>query len=196
MKTKIITSAICAALFLFHSSFAIAGMVEVGASASYRTSTISASNYSNSESYTGSLGYYFSESTALELSYTNGFSKTVTDDSLTKAYFTIYGLDFILTIGAKEASFRPYLKVGAAQIYKEIRYQQTGFDPLPPIKSCGLAPSGGAGFRLLLTQNFALKAGAEAWTSPINEKCLPEEERKKLKTTYDNAYRAGISWMF
>lgn len=171
-----------------------AGFVEVGASASYHTSTITATNYTSSESYTGSLGYYFTEATALEFSYTNGASKAVADESTTKAYYTVYGLDFILTIGAKDAFLRPYVKVGGAQIFKEIRYQQRGYDPLPPIKSCGVAPSAGAGFRLLLSQSIAIKLGAETWTSPVNDTCLPESQSKE--TTYDNSYRGGISWMF
>lgn len=178
----------------FHLPKTYAGFVEVGASANYHTSTINATNFTVSESYTGSLGYYFTESSALEFSYTNGFSKSVTDESNTRAYYTVYGIDFILTLGAKDTVFRPYVKAGGAQIYKEIRYQQRGYDPLPAIKSCGVAPSAGAGFRLLLSQNLALKVGAETWTSPINDTCLPEDPSRE--TTYDNTYRGGISWLF
>ncbi len=177
----------------FLSASASAGFVEVGASASYRTSTITPTNYSQSESYTGSLGYYFNEATALEFSYTNGYAKSVTDETDTRSNYSVYGVDFILTIGAKDAFLRPYFKAGGAQIFKEIRYKQRGYDPIT-IRSCGIAPSAGAGFRLLLSQSIAIKVGAETWTSPINDTCLPESQSRE--TTYDNSYRGGISWMF
>lgn len=171
-----------------------AGVFELGASTSYRKSTITKDNFSTSESYTGSLGYYFTDSSALEFSYTNGFSRAVTTEAETKAFFTVYGVDFILTIGPKGATFRPYIKLGAAQIYKEIRYKQTDMDPLPAIKSSGIAPSAGLGFRLMFTETFALKVGLEGWTSPINDSEKSEGETRE--TTYDVAARAGISWMF
>ncbi len=183
-----------AAFILFSISNAYAGFVELGASANYHSSTVTSENYSTSESYTGSLGYYFTESSALEFSYTNGYSKAKTESSTTKAYYTVYGLDFILTFGPKDAVFRPYLKAGGAYVYKEIRYQQAGYpEPLPPVTSCGIAPSAGGGFRLLLSQNLAIKIGAEIWSSPINDTCLPESQQT---STYDNTYRGGISWMF
>ena len=173
-----------------------AGVMELGASASYRKTVVTSTNFSTQESYTGSLGYYFSDATALELSYTEGYGKTTTDTYIQTVYFTVWGADFILTFGGKDAVFRPYVKAGAAYITKEYQYKQVNQDPLPAVRSCGTSPSGGAGFRLMLTANFAIKAGAEAWTSPLNENCLPEAEAKKMQTQYDTSYRAGISWLF
>ena len=182
------------ALLFLAPGLAFAGAVELGLSTSYRKTTVNKTNFSSAESYTGSVGYYFTESTALEGSYTTAYSVAVTDESQTKGYFSIYGLDFILTFGGKDAPFRPYVKIGAAQVYKEIRYQQTGYDPLPPVKSSGLTPSAGVGFRILLTDNFSLKVGVEGWQSPINESGASSGESRD--TTYDISAKAGVSWLF
>lgn len=182
-------------IFLLFSSIANAGLIELGTSANYRKTTINDTNYSVSESYTGSLAYYLTEATAIEASYTQGFAKQLTDASETRAYFNVYGLDFILTIGGKDSTFRPYIKGGGAYVYKEIYYRQFNMpEPLPVVKSCGIVPSAGAGFRLLLTANFAIKAGAEAQTSPMNDQCLREGETRD--TEYDFAAKGGISWLF
>lgn len=177
---------------------ALAGMFELGASSSYRSSTITKDNYSKQESYTGSLSYYFTEATAIELSYTQGFARAVGRDNNvsweTRAYFTVYGADFILTIGAKDSFIRPYLKAGAAYVYKEIYYRQEGLDPLPPVRSAGVAPSGGIGFRLLLADNFTIRAGVEGQSSPIKDEYAREGEQRD--PVIDIAAKAGVSWMF
>ena len=170
-----------------------AGVIELGASASYHKTTITPKNYSTSESYTGSLAYYFTESSAVELSYTEGVSKGVTDTYETNSYFNIYGADLILTVGGKESAFRPYVKVGGAYVYKEIHYKQFGFDVVT-VKSGGLVPSAGLGFKLLLTSNFALRAGVEGQSSPAKDDYAPEGEHRD--TVYDFAAKGGISWMF
>lgn len=173
-------------------------MVELGASAAYRTSTVTKDNYSTQESYTGSVAYYFTEATALELSYTQGFARAVGKDNAvsweTRAYYTVYGADFVLTIGGKDSVIRPYIKAGGAYVYREIYYRQQGLDPLPPVKSAGLAPSAGIGFRLMLTDNFTIRAGVEGQSSPINDEYAKEGEKRD--PTVDIAAKAGVSWMF
>lgn len=173
-------------------------MIELGASASYRSSTVTKDNYSNQESYTGSLAYYFTEATAIEASYTQGFAKAVGKDNNvsweTRAYFTVYGLDLILTIGGRESAFRPYIKAGGAYVYREIYYRQQGIDPLPPVKSAGIAPSAGIGFRLMLTNNFTIRAGVEGQTSPLNDQYAKEGEKRD--PVVDIAAKGGVSWMF
>ena len=186
------------AIILLTTAQAHAGFVEIGGSFGLKKTTIDEGAYEMSQSETGSVSYYFDESSALELSYTNGYTKQAFNESLpgghvTTMFYSMAGLDFIYTFGTRETRFRPYLKVGTNYIIdKRIVDQYRGTDgnwnpahtePVAPT----FVPSAGAGFRIGISENLSLKVGVDAWTSaavsarPIN---------------IDYAGRAGISFMF
>ena len=92
-------------LCAFFCSTSQAGIVEIGASANFRRSTIDKNNFQESTSYTGSLSYYFCEMSALELSYTEGealLSVQPVDDSkvITKSSFKLIGVDLVMTFAS------------------------------------------------------------------------------------------------
>ncbi len=175
-----------------------AGMFEIGASGSYRRSVIDVESYDESSSVTGSLSYYFSDATALELSYTDGrnrrvLAQTGTISHVTNLYYKTIGLDLVYTVGANGSAFRPYVKVGA-QYIMEKRIVDQFIDPTvgnwssrttedPP----AMVPSAGLGFKIALTQSLSLKAGVDAWTSrPLAQTPI----------TVDYMARVGLSWIF
>lgn len=179
------------------STSALAGFFEVGLSGSYRRSNIDRNAYDEFRSLTASLSYYLDESSALELSYTDGRNLRVTGEGLpvgnvTDLTYKMIGLDLVLTMGDRQSTVRPYLKVGGVYIAEkqiiEVPRDQTGVYPRAPIRDePALVPSAGAGFRLALSQTMSLKIGAEAWASrPLNVEPV----------TIDYAGRAGLSWMF
>ncbi|MCB0407496.1 MAG: hypothetical protein KDD34_04770 [Bdellovibrionales bacterium] len=187
MKTRWIIGLF--ALF-FSTPIAHAGFIELGTSANYRRSTIDSNNFQESISFTGSVAYYFWESSALELSYTEGYSQIVVtpiadSKTITETQFSLLGLDFVLSISGREDAFQPYLKMGGAVITKSI-YRQidgvTGKDKIA--EQTGTVPSAGIGFKILLTKTFSIKIGVDAWTSPLNDDPV----------TIDYAGRAGLSW--
>ena len=184
-------------LALISPPLAQAGFVEVGVSGSSKRSNIDRDAFDESQSLTGSLAYYFDESSAVELSYTDGTSRRVIGETSvtghnTTMYYKTAGLDFILTIGEREATIRPYVKLGVVYIFEKRildQYRDAGGPyPATEIKdSPALVPSGGIGFKLILSKNWSLKVGAEAWTSrPVNEQPV----------TVDYSGKAGLSWMF
>lgn len=184
------------ALF-FAASAAHAGFIEVGASGSYKRSNIDGTSFDESQSLTGSLAYYFDESSALELSYTDGSNRRVIGEGqtvghVTNMYYKMVGLDFVLTIGGREATIRPYIKLGGVYIMEkrivdQYRDASGTYAPNEIKDNPALVPSGGIGFKLQLSQNWSLKVGAEAWTSrPLSED----------NVTIDYAGRAGLSFMF
>ncbi len=166
-------------------------VIEVGATANYRKSVITEDNYQESESYTGSISYYFWEMSALELSYTRGAQRVVLKPSAQEAKFTITstfymaGADLVFTLGSRESAFQPYVKIGGAYIEKEIVREVEGGATTEIPGEFGVVPSAGLGFKIRLTKALSLKVGADAWTSPI---------KKGEDTTYDYAGRAGFSW--
>ena len=164
-----------------------AGFVELGASGNYRKFFVDEANYSESLSYTGSLSYYFWSSSALEFSYTNGRAKSVSPGQQNQTDFELYGADLVITFGSRESFFAPYVKVGIAQQKKRIVFLLPNTD-LIERRVEGLSPTAGLGFRIALSQNFGIKVGLEAWTSPLSNNSEP--------VTYDIAGRAGLTWMF
>lgn len=181
---------------LLTSSAAQAGFIEVGASGSYRKQNVGIDIFSESYSITGSISYLFDEMSAIELSYTEGFGRTVvgaTTAGATKELVssaTMASLDFVYTFGDKGAMLRPYLKAGAGYLLKkEITEVIVGFPNRTYNEDTGFVPSAGVGFRLALTQTLSLKIGVDGWSSqPIGK----ENRNSKI----DYAGRAGISWLF
>jgi outer membrane protein W len=175
-----------------------AGFVEIGASASYRRSTVDVDAYDESKSVTGSIAYYFTEASAVELSYTDGSDvRVIAPDAqnwhTTSLAYKSVGLDLIYTMGPHDATFRPYVKAGANYVLqKQIvdQYEQDGqlYDASTPSPyDHYIAPSAGVGFRIGLTEALSLKAGIDAWASgPATQTPM----------TFDYMARAGLAWLF
>ena len=178
-------------MIIFCSAPSWAGFIEVGTTANYRRSTIDADNYQESISYTGSFSYYFFESSALELSYTSGYSQIVVtppgaEKIITETEFSMIGADIVLSMGSRKDSFQPYLKVGGAHITKTFFRGVEGQGKQKIGEQEGTVPSAGIGLKLRLTNTFSIKIGVDAWTSPLDEDPV----------TVDFAGRAGLSWFF
>lgn len=179
-------------------SLAHAGFVEIGAAGSYRRSNIDVNAYDEAKSITGSFSYYFSESSAMELSYTDGMNKRAISEGqpnghVTTMYYSLIGLDLVYTFGGREAAFRPYVKAGAnyileKRIVDQYRDASGNLFPASVIEDePALVPSAGIGCKVALTQNLSLKLGVDGWYSrPVN----------KDPVTIDYAARVGLSFMF
>jgi outer membrane protein W len=180
-------------LLLLSGPQAFAGFIEIGASGNFKKVNVADEVTDTQQSMTGSLAYLFDEMSALELSYTDGQQKTVVTSNtgngqIMQIDYSMVGLDFILTLGARDAVLRPYMKLGVAYILEKRR--KTTFEGFPPTiqkEDPAMVPSGGIGFRFLLSKNLSLKAGMDAWTS----KSISDDNVK-----IDYAGRVGLSWMF
>ncbi len=166
---------------------------EIGFTANFRKSSIDEGNWQQTLSYTGPFSYYFWQTSAIELSYTQGLSELSVrppdlpnDRMLTQSYFSLIGLDLVASFADRRAPFQPYVKLGSAFINKKIYRQLTGFNSTLIAESSGLVPSAGLGFRVLMTETLSLRVGFDSWTNPLNERPL----------ILDYAARAGVSWMF
>jgi hypothetical protein len=164
-----------------------AGYFEISGSGSYRKSSLDSTNYSVFRSGTGSVAYYFWELSALELSYTESRADEINTNYKSRVYSTFYGADLIFTMATKQSLFQPYIKVGGAYIDKNGTYKlpTTNVSKLP--STSGWAPSAGIGLKFILGEHVALKAGVDAWSSPVNQNGA---------TTYDYAGRLGLSFIF
>lgn len=181
---------------------ASAGFFEFGLTGSYRKSYIPSSNNTISASYdearalNTSITYYFTEMTAIELSYTQGeatrFIDFDTTTSSTQHNYSLIGTDFVWTFAQRSDPFIPYVKIGGAYfIQKKVEisyYDKNSMTelPTPPIELQNtLVPSAGFGLKTRLTDRISFKVGIDAWTSgPVSQN----------SGKFDWAGKAGISW--
>ncbi len=172
----------------FVSIFSASAMVEVGSAVSYRKSSVNSENYQVSSSVTGSVSYYFSQNSAVELSYTNGsgvilIQPIATAKTRITSNFEMIGLDYVLSV--QEGMIQPFVKFGAAYIKKQFEQNTdvASAEQIPMVK--GFVPSAGLGVKLNLTKSFSFKIGIDAWTSPLQSQPI----------LVDYAGRAGLSFL-
>lgn len=180
-------------LSIVYSSFAYSGVIELGGSASFRNSQLDSDNYQKTESYTGSLSYYFWEMSALEFSYTKGQSTLSTkasgeDRIIYKTDFEMMGVDLVFTFAPRKATFQPFIKAGGATVSKKV-YRELidgSVTKIGETSGSSLVPSVGLGFKLKLTQTMGIKGSYDMWQSATSD----DSEK------WDTAWRLGISWLF
>lgn len=195
MKKSIRSLLFSSLLFsLLSSLFAVPAFAftEIGINYNYKKSAFDSDNISEQQSATGSLAFYFWERLGLELSYTNGLyvKKEKQPDFAgaflreTTIYTDAYGADLIYIFADKKTAFQPFIKGGAAYIKRRQVVQDSNNNPWE-IEYKGLSPSYGVGFKLFLTEAFALRASYDILETPVDNNTKVEEVTG----------RVGISWM-
>jgi opacity protein-like surface antigen len=179
-------------IFALLSSAQAGAYVELGAAYNYKKSSFDMDNNTESQSTTGSVSLYFFERIALELSYTNGLyvkkerNTTLITNPIVKTtqYTNIYGTDLVFVFADRKTKFQPYVKAGAAYVDRKQVGDQDGANPYEIIYK-GTSPSAGVGFKLFLTEAFAIKASYDYMKTPVSDGIQVEEV----------SGRFGISWM-
>lgn len=167
-----------------------AGYFEISSTGSYRNNTVNDYTYSRTQSITASVAYYFWELSAFEVSYTDALSRSYGRTAISGTDYVetsrvkLFGGDFVFSFAGRQSSFRPYIKIGGANQTKTWIYEEGLVNTR--VDTDGLSLTGGFGFKFLLTEAFALKAGVDAWSNPLSEE----------KRIIDYAANAGISLMF
>lgn len=178
-------------IFSFFSINALALTTEIGTSYSRKKQTFDASNYLESESTTASMSLYFWERIALELSYTQAYAVQKQKAGSNNAQ-TVYqnavimGSDLIFMLADRTSVFQPYIKGGAAQVTKsqKIEIDNLGSYTLDP--DTAIAPSYGAGLKIMLTQQFSINVSYDVWKTPLGSGVF----------TDDTSMRTGVKWVF
>lgn len=180
-------------VFMLLTPLSHAGMMEIGASYGVRNSSIDENNYTKNESVTGSFAWYFLELSAIELSYTKGVAKqslkSVDDSTATTYYadFEMFGADLVITLAKKESFLQPFVRGGVAQLKKEFYREDPTNGRTPYGKPVDdVVPSYGFGLKINLTRGFSIKGSYDRWKSGSADD----------KEIWDDAIKAGFSWMF
>lgn len=171
------------------------GLMEIGASYSGRNSRIDDNNYTTTEAWSGSFAWYFMELSALEFSYTRAIStqsvKAINDQEGIKylQQIDMYGLDLILSLAGRDSFIQPFIRGGGASVNKKYYRESdsTGTQLTGQTNGFQTVPSYGAGIKINLTKTFGIKFSYDRWKSGTTS---------GGDDTWDDATKAGVSWMF
>lgn len=164
---------------------------ELGLSYARKKNSFDKNNYYETESATGSISFYFTETVALELSYTDAkakrFEKPIGGTSTEIFQKTeVLGADLIFVLAGRKSWIQPYVKGGAAQLKRsQTMYSEaTNTTESIPIETA-VVPSYGAGIKFSLTQGFSIRVSYDVWRTPVGGGTI----------TDDSQIRAGLTWM-
>lgn len=191
------TRILISTVLLFFSLNAHALLTELSVSYAQKKTYFNTDNYTNMDSSTGSISFYFMEKLAIELSYTDasilreetiyngsGFQQQT---SLQKVI--VYGSDFIFMLTDKKSMIQPYLKAGVSQIKKTLTTKNADVFvyETDPINST--SPSYGAGLKISITDAFGIKLSYDAWRTES------KDSNGNKSTIEDSSIRAGLTWL-
>jgi hypothetical protein len=143
---------------LLRASSAFAGVFELGGTYAYTRSNYNAGSYTVTNSYSASLGYYFTEDSELQFSYqdtrTHNYVEKVQDINYRDR---VYSMNLLYYLFEKETAIRPYFRVGLGQLNRDATGSyQGGYSP--PGRLDQVSVIGGLGLKMRLGGRFGLKA--------------------------------------
>lgn len=138
-------------------SRASAGYFELSLGGSYSRSQYSEDSYSWSRRWSASVGYYFTETSGLEVSFTESFERTnLVNWQDTSTQDRVYSLNWIQSFMARHFPVQPYLKAGVGQLNREASGSYA-FGVSPPEILDSITAVFAVGLKIKITQNFAFR---------------------------------------
>lgn len=150
---------LCAALVaLFMENSSQAGTFELGVSFSYSRNNISDSSFSYTRRWTGSVGYYLTESSEIELSYEDAVERTRIDGYQdTTFHDKTLSASWVQALTGKDFPLQPFVRGGIGQLNREATGTYAG-GVSPPATLDSVTIVLGAGLRLFLTREFVIRS--------------------------------------
>lgn len=146
------------------SNSAFAGPFEFSVGFSFNKSNYGDANYSWSRRYGGSIGYYFTERSQIEIAYQDVWDRTKIDGfEDTTFHDKIYSADWVQNLTGRDFPVQPYFKLGIGQLNRNATGSYNGGTSSPPAEVDSLTVIVGAGLRLYLTRAFAVRTEATTY---------------------------------
>jgi hypothetical protein len=146
------------------SGTANAGVFELGGSYAWSRSNYNAGSFTWSRTYGASLGYYLTQDSEIQFSYsdttTNTFVKEVQDTTYRDR---VYSLNILYHLFDDKDPFRPFMRLGVGQLNRDATGTYTAAGVSPPGRLDQVSVIGGIGFKTKLTSQIALKAEATSY---------------------------------
>ncbi|MBC7385347.1 MAG: porin family protein [Cryobacterium sp.] len=154
---------LCAFMLLPNVSYG--GFWEVSAGLNYNRSTYSGGSYAWTRRLGGSIGYNFSDSSTVELSYQKSRDRNHYESFEDSTYDDqVKSVNMVWNLLGKQEMFQPYLKVGVGQLNRRASILnaagQARIDSIDQLT--GVI---GGGMRIFLTKQFAIRFEATSYLS-------------------------------
>lgn len=171
-------------LFLWNNSRA--GTYEFSLGASYHKSTYSGGSFSSVRTLGGNVGYYFFNQSSLELSYQEMTNRDEFVGVQSSSYYDrILSLNWVQNFASRQSMFQPYLKGGVGQLNRDAKIVDA-LNRTQRAETNTVTAVGGAGFRLYLTKDFAIRCEINSYLSGA-----------RIKTWNQNyAWTIGVSYLY
>lgn len=159
---------------------------ELSLMGSYSKTDYGNGSYSASRRYSVTLGYNFTTTTEIEISYSISDSFFDNDPyQTTSINEQALGLSIVQSLVPRSWYIQPYVKVGAAQYNRE---QSGTIGTIPTTSTSSKSPSGllGGGVRVYLLRNFSLKVEGVTY--------LPDMQIAEANKNF--AVQGGAGWEF
>ncbi len=160
MKNRILFSA---AMLLFVSFDAQAGVFETGTGYSYRQSSYNGGAYTRMKSWNASFGYFFTRDSEVEFVYqdstTDEFVPNVQD---IRYRDRVYSLNLVYHFFSEGDPVRPYVRTGVGQLNRDATGTYTGgFSPAGRLDQVTVI--GGLGIKAKIIGQFSIRAEATSY---------------------------------
>ncbi len=184
-KSRVFLTIAAAALWLAPST-ARSGAIELSLGGSFNRSNYTSTSYAWTRRLGFSLGYHLTELSEIEIAFQDVIDRTYLQGyEDTTFHDQIYSANWVQSLTGKESFLQPYLKGGVGQLNRKASGWYA-IGATPPSEVNSLTGIVGAGLRLYLTRNFAIRSEATTYLTG-----------GALGTWKDNyALQFGVSWMF
>ena len=148
------------------STHARAGVFELGGSYAYQKSTYNAGSYTWSQRWSGSLGYYFSQDSELELMYQDSLNKNYQLGVQDITYHDrVYSMNLLYYLMGQEAAIKPYFRIGGGQLNRDETGTYVGSNFSPPGRLDEITVILGFGLKAKVNSRISIKLDATSYLS-------------------------------
>ena len=150
--------------FLIAQPSAWSGQIEISAGGSYNRSQYADADYSWTRRYGGTVGYgFFSDMAQIEFGFQDTLDRThITNYEDTTIHDRVYSLTYLQNFLSKNSFFQPFGKIGIGQLNRNASGTYAG-GTAPPSVVDSVTGVLGAGLRLYLLKNFAIRGEATSY---------------------------------
>ncbi len=140
-----------------------AGVWEIAVTGGFNRSNYTKNNYSWTRRYGVSLGYYFTETSQIELAFQDVLTRTFIESyEDTTFHDNIYSASWVQSLMPKDYAIQPFIKAGAGQVYRTITGTY-GSQTIPRTEVSSLTGILGFGLKVPIGQRLGIKGEATSY---------------------------------
>ncbi len=184
-------------LFAWAPASAFAAVVELSAMLAYSTSEYADGYRSVQRRYSGSIDFKFTSVSALQFEYMQSKTEIAYNTTLgqlilipTRENITyedkVYSFNWVQNLVSAKWIIQPYVVVGGGRMNRRVTDELPAYNYKSVTTQNVTTGTGGAGLRIFLTRNMAIKAEAKTY--------VPNFQFSKWKE--NQMLSVGLSWMF